>query len=86
MSKVVTIGALNSELWCFAVAIGYLLAAIVVLALTTLARAVDWVRGGDDGKQTRWGIRGGLQFAIAPAVRRRGDHRFCARVGVTWKS
>ncbi|MFI5380603.1 MAG: hypothetical protein ACHRHE_15000 [Tepidisphaerales bacterium] len=47
-------------------------AIIVILWLlcTTAAHAdgVDWVRGGDDGKQTRWGIQGGLQFAIPPAV------------------
>lgn len=30
-------------------------------------RAADWVRGGDDGLQPHWGLRGGLQFAIPPA-------------------
>lgn len=29
--------------------------------------AADWVRGGDNGTQPLWGIRGGLQFAIPPA-------------------
>jgi hypothetical protein len=31
------------------------------------ARAVEWVRGGADGKQAIWGIREGVQFAIPPA-------------------
>lgn len=33
------------------------------------AEAVEWVRGGADGKQAMWGIRGGVQFALHPAAR-----------------
>ena len=40
-----------------------------VLAAATSAPAAEWVRGGSDGKQPMWGIRGGLQFAIPPASR-----------------
>ena len=41
----------------------------VILGYDARAVAADWVRGGDDGTQTRWGLSGGLQFAISPAVR-----------------
>ena len=40
---------------------------IYALLAVSGARAGEWVRGGADGKQTWWGIPGGLQFAIAPA-------------------
>ncbi len=39
----------------------------VVLSAAPVVRAVEWVRGGDDGQQATWGIQGGLQFAIPPA-------------------
>ncbi|MBI4579682.1 MAG: hypothetical protein HY718_08275 [Planctomycetes bacterium] len=38
-----------------------------VLLAVPDAVAVDWVRGGTDGRQPVWGIRGGVQFAIPPA-------------------
>mgnify|MGYP005858006707 CR=1 FL=1 len=44
----------------------------VVFAGLILASAAPaderWVRGGADGTQCRWGIAGGLQFAIPPTV------------------
>jgi hypothetical protein len=51
-------------------AIGLLLLAnLSVLFLPSAAIAADWVRGGADGTQPWWGVRGGLQFAIPPASR-----------------
>ena len=38
-----------------------------VLSVVCAARAAEWARGGEDGKQALWGVRGGLQFAISPA-------------------
>lgn len=43
--------------------------AACVLAAASSAPATEWVRGGPDGTQPMWGIRGGLQFAIPPASR-----------------
>lgn len=50
---------------------GVLLRAVLVIAFwaTAGAPAADWVRGGTDGKQPMWGLRGGVQFAIHPAIR-----------------
>ncbi|MEP0845054.1 MAG: hypothetical protein HRF43_20315 [Phycisphaerae bacterium] len=43
-------------------------AALAILMLGgSAARGAEWVRGGEDGRQPWWGVRGGLQFAIPPA-------------------
>ena len=45
-----------------------LVAASIQLTLAApRSLGVDWVRGGENGKEPRWGIAGGLQFAIPPA-------------------
>lgn len=46
-----------------------LLVGTLVLLAATGANAADWVRGGPDGNQPWWGLRGGVQFAIPPAAR-----------------
>lgn len=43
--------------------------ALAVMAVSHHAYAVEWVRGGPDGKQPLWGINRSLQFAIPPAAR-----------------
>jgi hypothetical protein len=42
-------------------------AAVVIPWAAPQVQAVEWVRGGANGKEAIWGIRGGLQFAIPPA-------------------
>ena len=39
----------------------------MLLLAATAPAGERWVRGGADGTQSRWGIAGGLQFAIPPA-------------------
>ncbi|HOW70972.1 MAG TPA: hypothetical protein PKY77_10255 [Phycisphaerae bacterium] len=41
--------------------------AVVWVVAAAAAPATEWVRGGPDGRQPAWGVRGGLQFAIPPA-------------------
>lgn len=36
--------------------------------LTAPSLGAEWVRGGSDGRQARWGLAGGLQFALPPAT------------------
>jgi hypothetical protein len=53
----------------------------LLLAETSRASAVDWVRPGLSTNQPVWGIRGGLLWAVAPAGFRSGEPRGLIRLG-----